>query len=311
MSQELIDVPKQAIADARPRFLRTAVTNEVDWEAESLFAYSICANNDYLWEIATRNPWSLTMAMVNVAAIGVTLNPARQFAYLVPRDGRVVVDIGYRGLIHVATKEGSILWAKAEIVREKDLANFEYRGVNREPHHPFNPFDKERGEIVGAYSLAGLPNGTVLCEAVSIEEIWQARDRSAYYRKTQSGPWVDDTSEMIKKTTIKRGAKTWPNPGPRMAAAIDYLNREAGEGLAISDDLQPSTIVDEPTIVRTEGVPERMRRYLDRLIARTLETGLWDNARELIAERYQGPYKTWALQELQAAEDRAKTVAQA
>ena len=306
MSNELMQVPKQAIADAKARFVDTAERSGPDWKAESMFAYQACANNDYLAEVATGNPWSLTMAMINVAAIGVTLNPVRQLAFLVPRDGRVILDVSYRGLIQVAADEGAILWAKAEIVREND--HFDYRGPAQAPDHCFNPFDTDRGEIVGAYCLAQLPSGAILVEAMPIDEIWKARDRSMAYAKKRKGSWVDFPEEMIKKTVIKRASKTWPHTN-RLATAIDYLNREAGEGLV---GVEAAVAAEEETPeIDTEQVPQKMREYLTRIIQRASETGLWSNARELVEERYQGPYKKWALKQLTMAEGQAKTVAEA
>lgn len=308
MSNELMSVPKQAIADAKARFIDTAERSGLDWKAESMFAYQLCANNDYLAKVATGNPWSLTMAMVNVSAIGITLNPARQLAYLVPRDGRVILDVSYRGLIQVAADEGAILWAKAEVVREND--HFDYRGPAQAPEHRFNPFDTDRGEIVGAYCLAQLPSGAMLVEAMPIDEIWKVRDRSMAFVKKHKGPWVDFPEEMIKKTVIKRASKTWPHTN-RLATAIDYLNREAGEGLVGVEAAVATEAEDEAVEVKTEDVPEQMREYLSRIVQRAAETGLWANARELVEERYQGPYRIWATKQLQMAEDQAKTVAQA
>ncbi len=48
MSNELMQVPKQAIADAKARFVDAAERSGLDWKAESMFAYQQCANNDYL-----------------------------------------------------------------------------------------------------------------------------------------------------------------------------------------------------------------------------------------------------------------------
>ena len=298
MSNELIEVSKQAIAQAKARFVEAARQSGLDWQAEALFAYQMIGNNDYAAQVAAGNPFSLTMAMTNVAAIGVTLNPARQLAFLVPRKGRIILDVSYRGLIQIAADEGSILWAKAEIVRERD--HFEYRGPAQAPDHKFNPFDTDRGEIVGAYCLAQVPTGAILVEAIPIAEILKIRDLSMAYAKKKKGPWVDFPEEMIKKTIIKRASKTWPHTR-RLATAIDYLNREAGEGLVTVD--QPAE-PEQVETVRTEEVPEAMRDYLMRIIQRASETGLWANARELVEERYQGPYKTWALDQLKMAEQK-------
>src|SRR3546814_4153463 len=92
--------------------------------------------------------------MINVASTGLTLNPAHGHAYLVPRDGAIVLDISYKGLIKIATDTGSVLWARAECVYGKDT--FRYHGPAAMPEHEADPFS-ERGEIVGAYCIAKTP----------------------------------------------------------------------------------------------------------------------------------------------------------
>ena len=150
---------------------------------------------------------ALPISVTNVAAIGISLNPARKQAYLVPRDQKVFLDISYIGLTDLATQSGSIVWAKAELVCEGD--SFTMGEPGSMPKHAFNPFSKDRGDVVGAYVVAKTPGGEYLCEAMSIGDIHAIRDRSsawrAYKSKGVSCPWVTDPGEMCKKTVIKIG----------------------------------------------------------------------------------------------------------
>src|SRR5690606_33352025 len=119
-------------------------------------------------------------AINNVAAIGISLNPARKQAYLVPRDNKVCLDISYIGLVDLATQSGSIAWAKAELVFEQD--EFELGAPGCAPRHKFNPFAKDRGDCIGAYVVAKTPAGDFLTDAMSIDEINAIRDRSAAWK---------------------------------------------------------------------------------------------------------------------------------
>ena len=66
-----------------------ALTTEcVSWVKESQFACQLLRANDFLTKTAERNPNSLRDAIINVAAIGISLNPAEKRAYLVPLDDR-------------------------------------------------------------------------------------------------------------------------------------------------------------------------------------------------------------------------------
>lgn len=53
----------------------------VTWAKESQFAIQYFQKNDYLAKTALANPTSAQNAIINVAAIGITLNPASKLAY--------------------------------------------------------------------------------------------------------------------------------------------------------------------------------------------------------------------------------------
>lgn len=198
----------------------------VNWEKESQFAIQLFQANDYLAKTALNNQVSAQNAIINVAAIGISLNPALKHAYLVPRKGKVCLDISYMGLMHLAMESGSILWGQAVIVHEKD--DFKLTGLGNLPHHNYSPFG-DRGKIVGAYCTIKTAHGDYLTEAMSIDDIYSIRSRSESYKRN-SGPWVTDEGEMIKKTVVKRANKYWPKV-ERLSNAIEYLNTMNGEGI--------------------------------------------------------------------------------
>jgi len=194
-----------ALANSRDKFEEINLVNKyVNYDTEAMFALQLITKNDYLMKIANNNPASLRNAVINIAAIGLSLNPATKYAYLVPRDNQACLDISYIGLIKLATDTGSIMWARAELVHEKDT--FIYNGAFQMPEFnspdPFN-----RGEIKGVYCVAKTKEGDYLSGIMSIDEINDIKNRSMSARKN-SGPWVTDFGEMAKKTIIKRESKT-------------------------------------------------------------------------------------------------------
>lgn len=207
-------------------FAPAVVDDAVKWEKESQFAIQLFQSNDYLAKIALSNQASAQSAIINVAAIGVSLNPALKHAYLVPRQGKVCLDISYMGLLHLATESGSIKWGQAVIVHEKD--DFKLTGLGNLPHHNYSPFG-DRGEIVGVYCTVKTSDGDYLTECMSIDEVYSIRSRSESFKRN-SGPWVTDLGEMIKKTVVKRANKYWPKV-QRLSNAIEYLNTIGGEGV--------------------------------------------------------------------------------
>ena len=67
--------------------LNTGNTNKLNFEQEKSFAVQQLCKNDYTLSVARDNKNSLVQAIDNLASIGLSLNPALNWAYLVPRDG--------------------------------------------------------------------------------------------------------------------------------------------------------------------------------------------------------------------------------
>lgn len=221
-----------ALQSAKAKFLDIA--GEKKYDIEEVFAVQALMKNDYSLSVAKNNPQSVKLAMINVAATGLTLNPANAYAYLVPRDGAIVLDISYKGLIKIATDTGAVMWARADIVYAED--DFAYKGPAEKPEHSGNPFG-DRGEIVGAYCIAKTKDGDILTEVMSKAELDKVRDKSMAWAKKKAGPWKDWPGEMIKKTVIKRASKTWPySEGiERLQSAIEIASEsEGGYNLSIT-----------------------------------------------------------------------------
>lgn len=232
-----------------PRFDEVLSDKAMNFEAEAGFAMQIMQANEFLSKIAMSNLPSLHAAIINVASIGVSLSPAKKQAYLVPRKGKICLDISYMGMMHLAQQTGAIQWGQAYIVRDND--QFELRGVDEAPLHKYSPFDGEekRGQIVGAYIVIKTDSGDYLTHCMTIADIYKIRDASEAYKKRQ-GPWVDHEQEMIKKTVVKQAAKYWPHR-ERLQDAIYHVDTEGEEGSATDrkeQDITPCSADDVSTI---------------------------------------------------------------
>lgn len=197
-------------------------TYKMNFVKEAGFALQLLQGNDYLRKAAESNPIALEYALINLASIGISLNPALKESYLVPRGGKICLDISYMGLVKLATDTGSIVWVQAEIVKKND--EFTYNGVGQAPTHKMNPFS-ERGEVVGVYAVAKLSSGEFLSTIMSKAECDAIRDKSSQAAK--SGPWQTFPEEMYKKTVVKRASKLWPK-SERLDTAVEVLNQHEG-----------------------------------------------------------------------------------
>lgn len=227
-----LQIIREDIYSTRERFEKMS-GGALNFEREAGFAVQIVTANDYAMRVAMDNRQSVINAVTNVAAIGISLNPAKRQAYLVPRDGKICLDISYMGLLDLAIQSGSIMWGQAELVYEHD--RFELQGFDKPPLHNRNPFSKDRGTIVGVYVVVKTRDGDYLTTCMAIDEVYDIRNRSSAWKawesKQKKCPWVTDEGEMIKKTVIKRAYKLWPKTD-RLDNAVHFLNTEGGEGLA-------------------------------------------------------------------------------
>lgn len=224
-----IAVIENDIYGARSSFASVLTDPELNFEREAGFAIQTFQSNDFAAKIAMNNRQSVVNAVTNIAAIGISLNPAKRQAYLVPRDGRICLDISYMGLMDLAMSTGSILWAQAELVYAQD--QFALNGFDKPPTHTYNPFAKDRGEIVGVYVVVKTAGGDYLTTCMSKYDIDGIMKRSQSFKSGKSSPWTTDYGEMAKKTVVKRAYKYWPKTD-RLDKAIHHLNTDSGEGLA-------------------------------------------------------------------------------
>lgn len=278
----------------------------LDFTQEKIFATQLLMNNDYLLSVAKKDPSSLRLAMFNVAAVGLTLNPNQGVAYLVPRrlrkddEAKVMLDISYRGLISIGVETGAIRWAKAELVYTNDV--FAYKGPAEKPHHECDPFSADRGDLRGGYCIAELPTGGVLVDHMSKKDMDKIRDSSEAYKKGV-GPWVYWEDQMQLKSIVKRASKWWPKTTPRMTAALQILNEENGEGLAVlSKDMASVGILPSPP--SRDNVSLAIQNSVKKLIDSAKSQNAFEACKELMESRISDPSElSFALNELKLAKD--------
>jgi len=249
MQNEVMTWP-HLIEQVAPKFNQIAAgQNLVTWAEESQFAIQALQKNEKLSQC---QPHTVQNSVINVAAIGLTLNPALGYAYLVPESEKVKdasgrdvwvqncsLRVSFKGLLKIATDSGSILWAKAEIVKAKDT--FKYRGPCELPLHEMDAFG-DRGETVGAYCIAKTHQGDVLVDIMSAAEIAKIRGAAK-----QDGVWSKWPDEMAKKAILKRASKQWPKTDrdDRLDRAIAVVNEyEGSEDIRTERDITPKGSVE-------------------------------------------------------------------
>lgn len=263
-----LDTIKGDVYSVANTFTAVCSDGSLNFEAEAGFAIQTLMNNEYAMKVAMGNRQSVINAVTNIAAIGISLNPAKKQAYLVPRDGRICLDISYMGLMDLAMASGSILWAQCALVYEAD--EFLLAGLDKQPAHKFNPFAKDRGKLVGVYCVVKTSQGDYLTHTMPIDDVYAIRDKSQAWsaytaKKTRSCIWLDHEGEMVKKTCVKQAYKYWPKgeQSGRLESAIHYLNEQAGEGM--HKDQAANAIGSKPTDGMLEAMPIEQQNYMREL----------------------------------------------
>lgn len=209
--------------------------NMPDIERQASFALRIINRDSSLLE-CDKN--SILAAVLDCATVGLTLNPAEKFGYLIARwNGRrkvkeCVFEPSYKGLAYLAIKDTNAKLINTQLVYENDDFVIDLSS-NEKPvqKHTFHPL--KRGEVIGVYVLTTMQDGTQIVEFMDIEQVHEIRSRSESWKAYEAGklktcPWVTDEGEMIRKTCIKRAVKylTRDDDETDLNKAIDLDNRQ-------------------------------------------------------------------------------------
>lgn len=176
------------------------------------------------------------------------------------RDGAIVqygqqaqwmVMIG--GLRKKVRNSDEIATWEAHCVYKND--EFDYQ-LGDDPFIRHKPALGERGEIIGAYSVAVFKDGTRSREVMSIGEIEAVRGKS---RAAKNGPWADPVfyPEMCRKTVARRHSKVLP-----MSSDLDDLIRRDDHLYDFEGARTEAKALNRPTLASS----------LDRIAGKTGET---------------------------------------
>lgn len=187
--------------------------------------------------IATDMP-SFCDAVLTAIGLGLSFQPTLGHCYLIPRRvkgaWKVCFQLGYRGLLELARRSGTVLMAQAEMVYPSDRFEVSYGTSRRIAHEPDVWADgRVYANALGAYATATLAGGVVDFDVLSKADIERARAVS----RAESGPWKEWPEEMAKKTALRRLLK-------RLGLSVEaagLLDRDDRDNAAEQQPL-PSTI---------------------------------------------------------------------
>lgn len=156
-------------------------------------------------------PMSFISALLNAAQLGLEPNSPLGQAYLIPYKNKGVLEtqfqIGYKGLIELAYRNGAIQTIQAQVVYENDVFEYEY-GLNPKLIH--RPAFSDRGEAVYFYGLFKTTQGGFGFSVMSRADMDAFAATYSKALGTSYSPWKTNYEEMAKKTVIKQALKYAP-----------------------------------------------------------------------------------------------------
>jgi recombinational DNA repair protein RecT len=215
----------QILESARDLFTniiqQSQVAAVIQWQKEAPFARQIILKDHRL---LTATHESLKNAITNLAAVGLTLNPIKKHATILPRwndklkchEAQLVVM--YQGLMWLAGQAG-VSDITVDVVYSADKFDSERTDQGDKWSHKVAhgvPRDGTFSRFVLAYVGARMPTSKMMkLELVPCEDIYTMREKSESYLDKDTGkprpnsPWVVFFDEMAKKAALKRASKRW------------------------------------------------------------------------------------------------------
>ncbi len=270
--------------------------------AERQFAEQAIIKNP---ELLKCMPATIQTALLDVAYSGLSLSPSLGHGYLIPYGSICSFSPGYRGLLHLAFKAGTIKSVQVNLAYSGDPVFRVWTDEHgRHLNHEESSAHDGRGEVTHAYCIANVAaGGPPIIEVMNAGQIKKVEASATKRRKggmVWRGPFRE---EMCKKAVLRRASKLWPkDDGGILEHMIGTSNRHDGVDFDAQEDLEaPEQEIciglDEHTalndILITHGVaPDATHVWLKRLAEAwgyreidNLPARRFDDAKQYLTER--------------------------
>ena len=189
---------------------------------------------------------SFAAALMTCAQLDLEPNTPQQLAHLIPYKNECTFQPGYPGLMELAYRTGKVSSFHADVVYRKEVEAglFKYtKGINPTIHHETDMLgDCREGELVAAYAVSTMKDGTPIFKVVDRKDVERAK-KSSQGAKSEYSPWNTDPESMWIKTAIKRLCKLLPRT-EQLSLAID-LDDKAERGESQLPEINPTVALNE------------------------------------------------------------------
>lgn len=221
--------------DARTKNLASYAASRIKPDVLIRLALFEFNNNEWLRRCT---PESIYGSLILAAQIGLEPSGIKGEGFLVPYKGKCTFQPGWRGLVKLALRSKAVKSLFAHVAYENDVYRVFLGSDPRIEHEPHLAGD--RGEIIGAYAVAVMDNGTTDVEPMTLGDLQKIKDHASKSRGGNPGPAYNDwEDQMFRKAPIRRLAKRLP----------------------LGDDFYRAMRADE--MAETGEAPEKIQQYID------------------------------------------------
>lgn len=231
---------------------QSRIGHVIAWQKEASIARQILLKDERLLQA---DPETIKYAIHNVAVVGLTLNPIKKHATILPRWNNkrscyeAQLFVQFQGLMWLAGQAG-VTDIVSEVVYTADKFSISRTSEGDKYEHIIAfgaPRDEISNKFMGGYIAARMPGSKLMkAEWVPAEDVYKAREKSDSYidnktkKPSKYSPWVWMPDEMYKKFFVKRGSKRWEEAVLKSddwnrfqtAVAIDNVNEGVIAGRA-------------------------------------------------------------------------------
>lgn len=163
-------------------------------------------SNKQLGTAIQANPVKFAIYLKNLITLGVDISQRQ--AYFLPYGNEITSVLDYKTLMALIKKHTNVKSIDAQLVYENENFKVEQGKVVEHRQNPFASKD-EKGNLVGAYSIFTLDDGSKDYYFASLEEINKVQ-KCSKSANSKFSPWNNWFDEMVKKTVIRKGMKFYP-----------------------------------------------------------------------------------------------------
>lgn len=209
--------------------LKKSIPRHIDADVMVRTCLSQLRDNSRLLQVASNNPQSFLLAIMQAGHLGLVPDGFLGKAYLIPYGNEVSFQLGYHGLLELAYRSGMVDDADMDVVMEGDEFEYEY-GTNK--HLTHKPC-RERGRPTHYYALIYVKGSArPHFKVMTIEDVEAHRDRYSKAKDRADSAWVTAFDAMAMKTVLIQALKLIPK-STELQRAIQYEER-SGVGASVA-----------------------------------------------------------------------------